>query len=175
MNYAIKHPDGLSIYRVVIDDALPDGPLPAGKTPQECGMWPVDLSPLDVAGMQQDFSTGTPHGWQLVGNTVVPITKPIPPAAPKSPQEIWWEKLSGTITDGPTRIEIAANEATRNLVTGQMVMVTTALNVGAITASTPQDIWDVHGAKHTLPTADLIALILRYGAAWSAMYSEFAP
>lgn len=92
-----------------------------------------------------------------------------------SPESIWWAKLNGTITDAQTGIEIAASENVRNILTGQLVMVTTAINVGAITASTPQDIWDHHGVKHTMPASDLIGLILRHGQAWAAMFAEFAP
>jgi hypothetical protein len=91
------------------------------------------------------------------------------------PAAIWEERLGGTITDAQTGIAIKANEQVRNLLTGQLVMVSTALSVGAITAATPQDIWDADGVKHTLRTDELIGLILRHGQAWAAMFAEFAP
>lgn len=96
------------------------------------------------------------------------------PPAP-SPEMIWLEKLNSNITDAPTGIVISANEATRNLVTGQLLMVTTAINLGQISGSTPQDIWDKNGLKHTMPASELIGLIFRYGVAWSAIHEEFAP
>ncbi len=92
-----------------------------------------------------------------------------------SQSEIWQQKLDGTITDAQTGITIKANEQVRNLLSGQLVMVATALSVGEITADTPQDIWDADGTKHTLSTAQLIGLLLRHGKAWAAMFSEFAP
>lgn len=92
-----------------------------------------------------------------------------------SPEVIWWQKLNGTITDATTGIEISASESVRNILTGQLVLVSTALQLGAIQPSTPQDIWDVHGVKHTMPASELTALILRHGIAWAAMFAEFAP
>jgi hypothetical protein len=92
-----------------------------------------------------------------------------------SPEQIWWTKLNGTITDAPTGISIRASEEVRNILTGQLVMVTTAISVGALTHATPQDIWDANGVKHTMPASDLIGLILRHGQAWAAMFAEFAP
>jgi hypothetical protein len=96
-------------------------------------------------------------------------------ALPPTPEQIWWDKLAGTISDGPTGIVISASEPTRIILTGQLAMVSVALQVGAITPSTPQDIWDSAGTKHTLPTSDLIALLLRHGQAWAALFAEFAP
>jgi hypothetical protein len=92
-----------------------------------------------------------------------------------SPEQIWWTKLNGTITDAPTGISIRASEEVRNILTGQLVMVTTAISVGAMTPATPQDIWDANGVKHTMPASDLIGLILRHGQAWAAMFAEFSP
>jgi hypothetical protein len=92
-----------------------------------------------------------------------------------SPEQIWWGKLNGTLIDATTGIEISASENVRNILTGQLVMVTTAISVGAITTSTMQDIWDVHGVKHSMPASELIGLILRHGQAWAAMFAEFAP
>ncbi len=172
MHYAIKTPDGLGLFRVVLDGALPDGPLPAGKTPADCDMWPVE--PTIPAGFRQDVTQGTPRGWQLVAGVVSPILAAIP-VIPPTPQQIWRTKLAGRITDSATGIQIEASEAVRNLLTGQLVMVTTALQFGLITAETPQSIWDADSQPHTLTTTALIALILRHGAAWQAMFVEFAP
>lgn len=173
MNYAIKTPDNLGVFAVVISDAAPHGPLPSGKTAIECGMWPVDTAV--PSGFYQDYSQGQPPGWQLVSGTVIPYVTAIPTPTAPSAEMIWRDKLAGRIVDATTGIEIEANEAVRNLLTGQLVMITTALNLGAITTSTPQDIWDADGVKHTMTTLELISLILRHGAAWQAMFAEFAP
>lgn len=173
MNYAIKTPNNLDIFAIVLNGSFPHGPLPSGKTPIECGMWSVDLT--IPSGFQQDYSQGIPPGWQLVNNVVVPCIVAIPTPAAPTAEIIWHDKLAGSIVDISTGIEIEANEAVRNLLTGQLVMVTTALNLGAITINTPQDIWDAFGVKHTMTTLELISLILRHGAAWQAMFAEFAP
>lgn len=119
-------------------------------------------------------------GWVASGNPKALVWSPYvkPPEKPPSPptvEEVWQQKLAGRITDPVTGIQIEANEGVRNILTGQLTMTMAALSVGAIQPTTPQDIWDADGAKHTLATSDLIALILRHGAQWQAMFAEFAP
>lgn len=173
MNYAIKTSDNTSIFAVVINGEKPHGQLPVGKTPEECGMWPVDIT--IPSGFRQDYSKGTPPGWQLVSGIVTPYISPIPEPIAPSQEVIWQNKLAGRIIDEETGIQIEAKESVRNLLTGQLVMITTALSIGKLTTETLQEFWDADGTKHILTVADLIGLILRYGIAWQAMHSEFAP
>jgi len=89
--------------------------------------------------------------------------------------EAWQEKLAGRFTDPLTGIEIDMREDVRNLLTGQVVLVTTAINIGAMKPDEQVAIWDADGKKHALPASDLIGLILRYGQAWSEAFDKFAP
>ncbi len=66
--YAITTPDG-RLYRVVLNGALPDGPLPEGKQPEECGMLRVDQA-VPQGHVQM--------GWEIVGGIVKAVTVPAP-------------------------------------------------------------------------------------------------
>jgi len=114
---------------------------------------------------------------QAVRDAAEVIRKAAEPAllAKQAVIEAWQEKLAGRFTDPLTGIEIDMREDVRNLLTGQVVLVTTAINLGAIKPDEQVAIWDADGKKHALPASDLIGLILRYGQAWSEAFDKFAP
>lgn len=128
----------------------------------------------------RDIADDLYAAWVAAGNPKATVwqtyTPPPPPdPLPPTPEEVWAQKLAGTITDPVTGIAIHASEDVRNILTGQLTMTLAALSAGVISTATPQDIWDASGVKHTLTTQDLMGLILRYGAQWQAMFAEFAP
>jgi hypothetical protein len=130
----------------------------------------IDAAPAFDSATQRVVPAG-----YIIEPAQVRKTWAVEPLPLKTQAEIWADKLAGTITDPVTGIAINANESTRNVLTGQLTMTLAALSAGAITPATPQDIWDAAGVKHTLTTAELIGLMLRYGAAWQALFAEFAP
>lgn len=100
------------------------------------------------------------------------IADPPAPPAP-SVEQVWAGKLAGFLT--VNGLDLKANRSAKNDFTGMFTLLGGGIQAGAITGSTPVDIWDWHETKHTLPASDCLALLLAYGFEWQAMFNEFAP
>lgn len=89
MNYAIKTPDGKSLYKVVLNAELPEG-----RTLADLDLWPVDTTIPE--GYRQDFSQGpkTARGWQLVDDKVVPYLVELPPPDNTPPEPTFEDRLA---------------------------------------------------------------------------------
>jgi hypothetical protein len=68
---------------------------------------------------------------------------------------------------------LALGEADRNAFTQMLVLVNTALGVGAITQETPQTIADIDGVTHTVTTEQFIMLMLGYGQHYMELWSTY--
>lgn len=121
MSYAIKTPDGFGVFKVVLNEDLPADPedrIPRRVTHADFDVWEVDLSPLDAENVRQDFSVGTPPGWQLVDGVVVPHVIAAPPPTPMVPAAVTRRQLFLALLAMPTpvtratlRAQLAGNEA----------------------------------------------------------------
>jgi hypothetical protein len=73
------------------------------------------------------------------------------------------EKFDSGYFDETEQVKIKTSKDAQQKFTGAVVMINSALMVGAMTGESPTDFWDYNGQKHTISAGRFIGLMLRYG------------
>lgn len=115
--------------------------------------------------------------WVAAGHPKADAYEAFEPAPEPEPeptdQEIWQEKLAGTIN--VNGLELKASINSRDTFTGQFVLLSSAKQMGYIQGDSIQSIWDANNIEHHFTVDELLGILLTYGFKWSELFNLYAP
>jgi hypothetical protein len=100
-----------------------------------------------------------------------------PPPSPrvKTDAEIYADQLAAGYLDPVTGIKLKTTEGAQAKFTSQVTLLQVAIGAGALTTSSPTQLWDFDDNPHTLTVAQAFGLLLRYGLHCQTLFATYGP